>query len=116
MAAAFWRYKGRNAHGTTWSGNTSTPPAKLAQQRYERGWRELTITTPEGREVGGIDIGMWSGKRGWWAEDHARWCPLADGYNGPLWDPLTDTTDETCHCEDEEQMDLYYDAMDRLDR
>jgi hypothetical protein len=41
---------------------------------------------------------------------HERWCPLCVGYDGPLEDDLD------CHCDDETQSDLYYDAMDRFSR
>ena len=49
---------------------------------------------------------------------HERWCPHAEGYNGPFMPELV--TDRfgpwdgvTCYCDDSEQADVYFDAMDR---
>jgi hypothetical protein len=64
------RYHGVNRNGTAKTGTADAfenTPLWLAQQLYNEGWRQLTISRNlDHDEVGGIKI--IAGKRNWWGE------------------------------------------------
>jgi hypothetical protein len=63
------RYTGINRRGTSAVGAVdghANTPAFLAQQLYDKGWRQATITR-DGEEVGGIGR-LYGSPREWWGE------------------------------------------------
>jgi hypothetical protein len=60
-----YEYKGTNRHGKLIAGVHTGDPGDLVEPAYEARWRDLTVTDPEGIEVGGISVV--DGVRTWWS-------------------------------------------------
>ena len=64
-----FEYRGHDRRGVAHTGRTLIDVAKFVRDRYEKGWRDLTVTSlSHGDQAGGINIDPTSGRRIWWSE------------------------------------------------
>ena len=63
--ASMLAFRGVDRHGHGHVGRTTDAPAPFAEERFQAGWRSLTILRGA-EEVGGI--ASVAGRRTWWAE------------------------------------------------